>query len=92
VPTAARPGQTIVVPSGKVHTLPERSFGCAQSCLLLAIAAAIVLVAIGCFGLWAIADYIMINVLDWPYRGELPGLAPLAAGALLALGSANRSL
>jgi len=57
-------------------TLPERSFGCAQSCLLLAIAVAIVLFAIGCFGLWAIADYFVTDILQWSYR------QPIAAGCV----------
>jgi hypothetical protein len=38
---------------------------------------AIILIAIGCFGLWAIADYIMIDVLDLPYREPLAGAALL---------------
>ncbi|MFQ5400276.1 MAG: RING finger protein [Anaerolineae bacterium] len=50
-----------------------RSVGCAQSCLFLSISVAILLFAIGCFGLWAIADYIMLEVLDWPYRAPLSG-------------------
>ncbi len=49
-----------------------------QGCLIIAIAIAIVLVAAGCFGLWAIADYIMIDVLGWQYRAPLAnGLIPL---------------
>jgi hypothetical protein len=60
----------------KVQTLPARSFHCAQSCLVIAIAISIILVAIGCFGLWAIADYLMINVFDLPYRAPLTGMIP----------------
>ena len=60
----------------KVQTLPTRSFHCAQSCLLIAIALSIILIALGCFGLWAIADYIMIDVLGWQYRAPLSGIAP----------------
>lgn len=55
----------------KVRALPSTNVGCAQSCLLLSIAIAILLVAIGCFGLWAIADYILLEVLHWPYREPL---------------------
>ena len=62
-------------PRSKVRTMPASSFSCAQSCLILAIALAILLFAVGCFGLWAIADYIAIEVLNWPYRGPLPGAA-----------------
>jgi hypothetical protein len=61
----------------KVQTLPARGFHCAQGCLLISIAAAIILIAIGCFGLWAIADYIMIEVLGWHYRAPVSGLIPL---------------
>ena len=61
----------------KVQTLPSRSFHCAQSCLLVTIALAIILIAVGCFGLWAIADYIMIEVLGWQYRDPVSGIVPL---------------
>jgi hypothetical protein len=61
----------------KVQTLPASGFHCAQSCLLIAIAISIILFAIGCFGLWAIADYIMIEVLGWPYRAPLQGMIPV---------------
>lgn len=70
----------------KVQTLPTRGFHCAQSCLLLAIAIAIVLIAIGCFGLWALADYIAIEVMGWDYRAPVAGLAPFLAGATTILG------
>jgi hypothetical protein len=55
---------------------------CAQSCLLLSIAAAIILIAIACFGLWAIADYIMLEVLGWQYRNPDAGAAWLPHIAL----------
>jgi hypothetical protein len=38
---------------------------------------AIIFFAIGCFGLWAIADYLMIEVLGWHYRDPLAGFIPL---------------
>lgn len=60
----------------KVQTLPTRGFHCAQSCLLLTIALAIILFAIGCFGLWAIADYLMIEVLEWQYRAPISSHLP----------------
>jgi hypothetical protein len=60
----------------KVQTLPARSFHCAQSCLVIAIAIAIILFAIGCFGLWAIADYLMIEVFNLPYRAPLTQTIP----------------
>lgn len=72
-------------PDAKVQTLPASSFHCAQSCLLVAIAVAIILFAIGCFGLWAIADYIMIEVMGWDYRGALTGIIPLFNGLRLGL-------
>jgi len=70
-------GRTDEQPDSKVQTLPARSFHCAQSCLVVAIAVAIILFAIGCFGLWAIADYVMIEVLGWQYRDPLVGIVPL---------------
>ena len=62
-------------PSSKVRTLPSSSLGCAQSCLLVAIAFAIVAIAVGCFGIWAMLDYLFINVLGWEYREPLSALA-----------------
>lgn len=47
--------------------------GCAQSCLVISIALAIVLIAAGCFGLWAVADYILIEMLGWQYRAPFTG-------------------
>ncbi len=60
----------------KVRVLPSSSLSCAQSCLFLGIALAILLFAVGCFGLWAIADYIMLEVLGWQYRAPLSGSIP----------------
>lgn len=48
--------------------------GCAQACLVVGIALAIVLIATGCFGLWAIADYILIDQLGWQYRSPFTGI------------------
>ena len=87
------------VGESKVQTLPARGFHCAQSCLVVAIAVAIILFAVGCFGLWAIVDYIMIEVLGWQYRDPLAGIVPfvvnqgadlrlLVASALAGLGLA----
>lgn len=74
---AARPIPN--APGSKVRTLPAGSVGCARTCLLLAIALAIILFALGCYGLWAIADYLMLQVWDLPYR------VPLSEGLLLPL-------
>ena len=61
-------------PDSKVRTLPSSSFSCAQSCLVMAIAISIVLFAVSCFGLWAMLDYILIDVLGWQYREPLSAL------------------
>ena len=58
----------------KVRVMPSSSLGCAQTCLLLSIALAIILIAVGCFGLWAIVDYILIDRLGWEYRAPLGGI------------------
>ena len=58
----------------KVRAMPSSSMGCAQACLIVSIALAIVLIAAGCFGLWAIADYILIEELGWHYRSPLTGM------------------
>jgi len=47
---------------------PNRATTCGQGCILLAIALAIVLISIACFGLWAMADYIFLEILEWNYR------------------------
>lgn len=54
--------------ASKVRVMPSSSLGCGQSCLLLSIAIAILVMAFGCFGLWAIVDYLMINVFEFDYR------------------------
>jgi hypothetical protein len=57
--------------------MPSSNIGCAQSCLVISIALAIILIAAGCFGLWAIADYILIDILGWQYRAPFSGwIAP----------------
>lgn len=64
-------GDVVVAGDSKVRTLPSSSFSCAQSCLIIAIAVSILLFAISCFGMWAMFDYIMIEVLGWKYREPL---------------------
>ncbi|MFZ0545671.1 MAG: RING finger protein [Candidatus Promineifilaceae bacterium] len=64
-------GRVEATSDSHVETLPARSFHCAQSCLVLAIAISIILFSIGCFGLWAIADYLMMEVFHLPYRAPL---------------------
>jgi hypothetical protein len=53
--------------NGRLQQTAHR-LGCGQSCLLVGVAIAIIFFSIGCFGLWAIADYIMLEVLGWQYR------------------------
>ncbi|MCP4363253.1 MAG: hypothetical protein GY796_35070 [Chloroflexi bacterium] len=67
-------------PQRTVVTRPSSSFGYGQTCLLLAIAIAIIFFSIGCFGLWAIADYLMLNVWDMPYRPPFSGMILLLTG------------
>jgi hypothetical protein len=62
--------------ASKIRALPASSLSCAQSCLILAIALAIILFAVGCFGLWAILDYLLLEVFDLPYREPLSALVP----------------
>ena len=51
--------------------LPINSIAMAQTFLIFAIAFAIILIAFSCFGLWAIADFIMMELLGWEYRDPL---------------------
>jgi len=60
----------------KVLVRPASHLGCARGCLLLSIAIAFILFAVGCFGLWAIADYVMVELFNVPYRSPLSELAP----------------
>lgn len=53
--------------NGRIQQTARR-LGCGQGCLLVGVAVAIIFFSIGCFGLWAIADYIMLEVLGWGYR------------------------
>jgi len=62
--------------ASKVRVMPSSSLGCGQGCLLLSIAIAILVMAFGCFGLWAIADYLMINVFEFDYRVPFEGMIP----------------
>ena len=64
-------GESIEESSSKVRTLPTSSFGCAQSCLIIAIALSIIIFSVSCFGLWAMLDYLLIEVLGWQYRQPL---------------------
>jgi hypothetical protein len=61
-------------PRSKVRTMPSSSMGCAQTCLIISVAIAIVLIAAGCFGLWAVADYVLLEVLGWQYRSPFTGV------------------
>ncbi|MCA9923309.1 MAG: hypothetical protein KC419_04260 [Anaerolineales bacterium] len=61
---------------GRQIPLPFNTVTVAQSCLILSIAIAIILIAFSCFGLWAIADYIAINIFGWDYRAPLSSLLP----------------
>ncbi len=70
-------GEVVAEPSSKVRTLPSSSFSCAQSCLVLAIAISIVVFAISCFGLWALLDYVFIEIVGWQYRAPLTQWIPL---------------
>lgn len=68
-PGAARPIPN--APGSKVRTLPAGGIGCARTCLFLAIAIAIILFALGCFGLWSIADRLMTGSGSVPYHLSL---------------------
>ncbi len=69
-PTANQPPTATA--NGRLQQTARR-LGCGQGCLLIGVAIAIIFFSIGCFGLWAIADYIMLEVLGWQYRGVEAG-------------------
>ena len=73
-PTGADPARGHASRRAKVQTYPASSFSCAQTCLVIAIAISIIFFAVGCFGLWAIIDYIFIELLGWHYREPLTAL------------------
>lgn len=60
--------------SSKVRALPTSNIGCAQSCLIVSVALAILLIAFGCYGLWAMLDYVLIEELGWQYRTPNSGV------------------
>jgi hypothetical protein len=67
--SANGPGRTTRPrPETKVRAMPSSTFGCAQGCLVLGVALAIVLMSVSCFGLWAIMDYLMLEVFNFDYR------------------------
>lgn len=66
-------------PGTKVRTMPSSSFSCAQSCLLIAIAIAVLVIAGSCYGLWAMLDYLFLEVFKWDYREPLSALPALSA-------------
>ena len=63
----------------KVQTYPASSFSCAQTCLVIAIAISIIFFAVGCFGMWAILDYVFVELLGWHYREPLTALFEVAS-------------
>lgn len=77
-PRMRRPAQVVTqgesAARSKVRAMPSSSMGCAQACLIISVAIAIVLIAAGCFGLWAIADYVLIEQLGWQYRSPFTGM------------------
>jgi hypothetical protein len=59
-------------PGSKVRTLPAGGIGCARTCLFFAIVAIIVLVAVGCFGIWTFAGYLRQEFLQASIHDLLP--------------------
>lgn len=71
----AAPSQTVVTDSAEPQQTAWHTRW-AQSCLIIAIAIAILVFAFGCFGLWAIADYVMLELLGYDYRPINQNLLP----------------
>lgn len=69
-------------PASRVKTLPSSSFSCAQSCLIVAIAISILIFAVSCFGLWAILDYVVVEIFGWRYRQPLSDLLTIMPATL----------
>lgn len=74
-PATAAPTTAIATPASRVTTW-------AQGCVYLAIAIAILVMGFSCFGLWAIADYILLEILEWNYRLEPQNAIWLATSLL----------
>ncbi len=47
---------------------PPRHYSCAQSLFLIMVGASILIIALSCFGLWAMFDYLMLEYFELPYR------------------------
>ena len=69
--TAVPPPTSAPEESQQNQQRPPVHYSCAQSCLVIAIALSILIFAVACFGLWAIADYLMLEVWGWQYRDPL---------------------
>ncbi|MCL4264956.1 MAG: hypothetical protein KJ069_17180 [Anaerolineae bacterium] len=69
------PAHPLTPSPGQPLTHPPTHYTLANSCLILAIAITIILCAVGCFGLWAIADYLMLHIWNLPYRAPFSGMA-----------------
>lgn len=69
-PSPAHPAMSSSPTPSPAHPItgPPAHYTIANSCLILAIAIAIILCSVGCFGLWAIADYLMLHFWNLPYR------------------------
>jgi hypothetical protein len=63
-------------PGSKVRTLPAGGIGCARTCLFFAIVVILVLVAVGCFGIWTFAGYIRQEFLQASIHDLVSGVVP----------------
>lgn len=55
-PAGQRSGGPTAPPGSKVRVFPARNFGCARSCLFLAVVLLVLLVGVACFGLYSLID------------------------------------
>ncbi len=51
----------------KVRTMPSSNFGCRRGCITISVLLAVFICLLGCFGLWAVADFVI---------NDLPAIEP----------------
>ncbi len=73
-PLTPSPAHPLTPSPAQPLTRPPAHYTLANSRLILGIAITIILCPVGCFGLWAIADYLMLHVWNLPYRAPFSGL------------------
>ncbi len=59
----------------KVRTMPSSNFGCRRGCFTISVLLAVFIVLLGCFGVWAVADFVINDMPSFepsmPFTGMI---------------------